>query len=115
MGGNFFKGAIALGVIAGMMGFTNPSQELYTEYAAERLLAHADKIACEKISLCDSIDSLPVAARNIIKNQILKPAIETSSQRQNLGVFSIYTTEVPGVAKIRTIGALGHFLTFSET
>jgi hypothetical protein len=56
-----------------------------------------------------------VAARNVIKNQILKPAIETSSQRQNLGVFSIYTTEVPGVAKIRTIGAFGHFLTFSET
>jgi len=75
MGGNFFKGAIALGVIAGIMGFTNPPQELYSEYAAEKLLAHADKIACEKISLCDSIDSLPVAARNIIKNQILKPAI----------------------------------------
>ncbi|MGV2391070.1 MAG UNVERIFIED_CONTAM: DUF4359 domain-containing protein [Microcystis novacekii LVE1205-3] len=54
-------------------------------------------------------------ARNIIKNQILKPAIETSSQRQNLGVFSIYTTEVPGVAKIRTLGAFGHFLTFSDT
>ncbi|MFM6408619.1 MAG: DUF4359 domain-containing protein [Microcystis sp.] len=115
MGGNFFKGAIALGVIAGIMGFTNPPQELYSEYAAKKLLAHADKIACEKISLCGSIDSLPVAARNVIKNQILKPAIETSSQRQNLGVFSIYTTEVPGVAKIRTIGAFGHFLTFSET
>lgn len=115
MGGNFFKAAIALGVMAAIMGFTNPSQEVYTEYASEKLLAHADKMACEKVSLCDSIDSLPVAAKNVIKNQILKPAIETSSQRQNLGVLSIYTTEVPGVAKIRTIGAFGHFLTFSET
>lgn len=115
MGGNFFKGAIALGVVAGIMGFTNPPQELYTEYASEKLLAHADKMACEKVSLCESIDSLPVAAKNVLKNQILKPAIETSTQRQNLGLLSIYTTEVPGVAKIKTLGAFGHFLTFTET
>jgi hypothetical protein len=115
MGGNFFKGAIALGVMAGIMGFTNPPQELYTEYASEKLLAHADKMACEKVSLCESIDSLPVAAKNVLKNQILKPAIETSTQRQNLGLLSIYTTEVPGVAKIKTLGAFGHFLTFAET
>jgi Domain of unknown function (DUF4359) len=115
MRGNFFRGAIALGAIAAIMGFTNPQQQLYTEYASEKLLAKADKIACEKISLCESIDSLPVVGKNMIKNQILKPAIEVSTQRQNLGVLSIYTTEVPGIAKISTLGAFGHFLTFSET
>ncbi|MGV2391071.1 MAG UNVERIFIED_CONTAM: hypothetical protein LVR29_31620 [Microcystis novacekii LVE1205-3] len=29
MGGNFFKAAIALGVIAGIMGFTNPPRTLH--------------------------------------------------------------------------------------
>jgi hypothetical protein len=115
MGGNLIKGAIALGGIAVVMGVTNPGQLAYTEYASERLLKEAGKLACEKAGLCETIDSMPVTARNIVKNQLLKPAIETSTQQRNLGVFSVYTTEVPGVATMNTLGIFGQFITFSQS
>ncbi len=116
MGGNLFiKGAIALAGVATLMGATNPAPNTYTEYASERLLDKAGKVACEKVSICDTPENMPVIAKNMIKNQILKPAIEASTKQQNLGVFSVYTTEVPGVATIKTLGAFGHFFTFSES
>jgi hypothetical protein len=115
MGRNLLAGALVLAGVAAVLGVTNPGQTAYLEYASERLLDKGSKLACEKASLCDSARSMPVVAKNLLKNQILKPAIEASTQQRNLGVFSVYTTELPGVAKIGTLGALGHFFTFSES
>ncbi|MEG3435873.1 DUF4359 domain-containing protein [Pannus brasiliensis CCIBt3594] len=115
MTGNIIKGAIALGGLAVVMGATNPGQATYTEYASEHLLDKAGKVACERVSLCDATKDMPVIAKNMLKNQILKPAIEASTRQQNLGVFSLYTTEVPGVATIKTLGVFGNFFTFSES
>jgi hypothetical protein len=115
MGGHFVKGAIGLAVFATIMGVTNPQQTVYTEYASELLIGKAEKLACEKVGLCEKAAAMPVMAKNLIKDQLLKPAIEASTQRQNLGVFSIYTTEVPGVATIKTLSAFGNFFTFSQS
>jgi hypothetical protein len=79
------------------------------------LLDKAGKLAREKASIRESPNSPPVVAKNPLKNQILEPAIEASTKRQNLGVLSVYTTEVPGVATIKILGAFGQFFTFSES
>lgn len=109
MRGNLVKGGIALAGLAVIMGFTNPKQDSYNEYASNRLFTKAEKAICKQFNYCASGEP-----PNFIKKTIIKPAINTATQRQNLVIFSIYTTEFPGLRTFQTIGAFGNFLTYSE-
>ncbi|MCU0534651.1 MAG: DUF4359 domain-containing protein [Hydrococcus sp. Prado102] len=108
MQGSLIKGGIALAGLAVIMGFTNPKQEAYNDYASQRLLTNAQKEICKEFNYCRSSEP-----PNIIKNTLIKPAISASTKQQNLGIFSIYTTELLGL-RTKTLGVFGNFLTYSD-
>lgn len=109
MKSNWIKGGIAVAIIAGVMAITNPKQEDYNNYASEKLIQEGEKAICEQTGYCQD-SKIP----NFIKNTVLKPTIIASTQRQNLIILSLYTTEVPNVIRIKTIGAFGNFFTYSK-
>lgn len=110
MRGNLIKGGVALTVVAIIMGFTNPQQESYNDYASNKLIKKAEKGLCKQFGYCDSGEP-PV----FVKNVIIKPAINASTQRQNLVLFSLYKTELPGLGTYKSLGAFGNFVTYSES
>jgi uncharacterized protein YceK len=109
MQGSLIKGGIALTGLAIVMGFTNPQQEAYNDYASQRLMKNAQKEMCNAFNYCESGE--PPA---FIKNTLIKPAISAATKQQNLGIFSIYTTELLGL-RTKTLGVFGNFLTYSDS
>jgi Domain of unknown function (DUF4359) len=110
MRNNLFKGGVALTVVAIIMGFTNPKQESYNDYASNKLIQKAEQSLCKQFGYCDGGEP-PI----FVKNTIIKPAINASTQRQNLVLFSLYKTELPGIGTYKSFGALGNFITYSES
>jgi hypothetical protein len=109
MRGNLIKGIIALVGLAAIAGFTNPKQDAYNEYASGRFIDSAQKGICEKTGYCE--DGEPP---EIVKNNIIEPAIGAATKAQNYAIFSIYTTEFPGIKTFQTLGIFGNFFTYSE-
>jgi Domain of unknown function (DUF4359) len=109
MRGGLVKGGIALAVLAAIAGFTNPKQDAYNDYAAKKLLAGAQKGICKQTGYCESGEP-----PTIIKDKIVKPAIDVATVRQNLVVFSLYKTDFPGVKTYKSLGAFNNFFTYSE-
>ncbi|PSF39527.1 hypothetical protein C7H19_01685 [Aphanothece hegewaldii CCALA 016] len=114
MNGNLIKGSVTVVILGVLMAATNPQQEAYTEYASDRLMEKSEKFVCQKTGYCDK-DGMPVMVKNTVKNNLIKPAIDTTTERQNLGVISVYTTEIPGIGRMKTLGAFGKFITYSES
>lgn len=109
MQGSLVKGGIALAGLAVIMGVTNPKQEAYNDYASQRLITNAKKEMCKEFNYCEAGEP-----PTFIKNTLIKPAISVSTKQQNLGIFSIYTTELLGL-RTKTLGVLGNFLTYSDS
>ncbi|NJK49545.1 DUF4359 domain-containing protein [Candidatus Gracilibacteria bacterium] len=109
MQGSLVKGGIALAGLAVIMGVTNPRQEAYNDYASQRLMTNAQEEMCKEFNYCRSGEP-----PSFIKNTLIKPAISASTNQQNLGIFSIYTTELFGF-KTKTLGVFGNFLTYSDS
>jgi hypothetical protein len=110
-GNKLLISSIALAALGGVMLLTNPQPPAYTEYASKRFIAEAGKVICAQTGYCD-MENLPVIGKNTFKNTLLKPAIENATKRNNFLLFSIYTTEFPGVATVKTLGILGNFITY---
>ncbi|MBR8831126.1 MAG: hypothetical protein N5P05_003833 [Chroococcopsis gigantea SAG 12.99] len=113
-GSNLVVPGIVLGVLAAVMAASNPQPTNYVDYASDRFIAEAEKVVCDRTGYCD-IDKMPVIGKNTIKNNLLKPAIENSTKRDNMGLFSIYTTEFPGVVTVKTLGVFGNFITYQQS
>jgi uncharacterized protein YceK len=109
MQGSLIKGGIALAGLAVIMGVTNPKQDAYNEYASQILIANAQKEMCKQFNYCEAGEP-PI----LIKNTLIKPAINAATKQQNLGIFSIYTTELFGL-RTKTLGVFGNFLTYSDS
>ncbi|MGK7932630.1 MAG: DUF4359 domain-containing protein [Microcystaceae cyanobacterium] len=99
----------ALGII---MGVTNPKPDAYTQYASKRLVTQGEKMICEKTNLCQA-GKTPTFVTNMAK-KTLGPIIGQSTKRQNLLLFSIYSTEIPNMGAYKTLGAFGTFFTYAE-
>jgi|GEM_PF-304764 hypothetical protein len=91
-----------LAVCAGAIGlaFTNPGPEDYEEFAGERLSAALIEELCEP-------DGLPMVLRLIIRDcpgvirsqrSVLGRLAGSRTRRRNLGVFSVYRTDLGGQA-----------------
>ncbi len=91
---------------------TNPSQKTFSQWASSRM---ANKIQ----SVCGSslIPFRPLA-RSLCQSLALSShplttdMINRMTDRQNLLLFSIYTTQTPGLT-FTTLGGMGHFVTLS--
>lgn len=110
------KGAIALVILAGVMGFTNPPREEYLSYASGTMATELKQSMCKESRipefLGDFAQSLVGACKSVLTSErnTIERLIDNSTHRQNLIIFSIYTTEIVG-HKYHTIGAFGNFLT----
>ena len=115
---HFGKGAIALVIIASVMGCTNPPREEYLSYASGTMATELQKSVCKESRvpkfLGDFAQTLVGACKSVLTSErnTIERLIDNSTHRQNLIIFSIYTTEVVG-QKYHTIGAFGNFLTIS--
>ncbi len=108
------RGGIALAVLAIVMGVTNPNSESYADYASDLIMAKAEKNICESFGYCQK-EKIPKFIINQVKSTIIEPALAKETQSQNLIFLSLYQTQIKGVGTIKTIGAFGHFLTYSKT
>ncbi len=110
-------GAIALTVAATVMGFTNPPRDEYVNYASNKLATEIKESVCKESQVPDFLSGLTRElidnCEKLIKSQrtTIKGLMDNATQRQNLILFSFYTTEFQG-RRYQTIGAVGNFLTF---
>ena len=110
-------GAIALTVGATIMGFTNPPRDEYVNYASNKLATEIRESICKESKvpdfLSDFTGDLVKSCEKLIKSQrtTIKELMDNATRRQNLILFSFYTTEFRG-NRYQTIGAVGNFLTF---
>ncbi len=100
---------------------TNPGQDAYVGYASERFSAEL-KQDCDELQrgihvggvvtlpsedLCRSL----VNSADLVGRGVVKLLIDRSTDRTNLGAFSIYTTTIAG-RTIKTVGIGRHFMPF---
>lgn len=110
-------GAIGLVVVATVMGFTNPPRDEYVNYASNKLASEIKESVCKKSKvpdfLSDFTGELLESCEKLIKSQrtTIKDLMDNATKRQNLILFSFYTTEFRG-RRYQTIGAFSNFLTF---
>ena len=110
-------GAIALTVGATIMGFTNPPRDEYVNYASNKLATEIRESACKESKVPDFLsgitDDYIKHCEKLIKSQRtnIKELMDNATKRQNLILFSLYTTEFLD-NRYQTIGAVGNFLTF---
>ncbi len=103
---------ISLGVVAFSMFITNPSEEKYAHHAAKQVINNSSEMIIE--NLCQG-NNLCI---NIVENggpaakPILIPLIESTSKHDDFKLFSIYTTELPGL-EVTTIGIFNNFIPIS--
>ncbi|WP_449417159.1 DUF4359 domain-containing protein [Phormidium nigroviride] len=115
---NLGKGAIVLAIVAVVMGFTNPPREEYLSYASGAMATELQKSMCKESRVPEFLGSfaetLVGACKSVLTSErgTIELLIDNSTHRQNLIIFSIYTTEVVG-KKYHTIGAFGNFLTIA--
>ncbi len=116
---------LAIAGVAGVMSFTNPDQNTYVNYAADRLTNEIQDAICKGPQLPQGKlwEDISKLTSNTCKSGLstglafqgsnIKDFIATSTERQNFVVFSIYTTKVPGY-NFKTIGAFGNLFTFQK-
>jgi Domain of unknown function (DUF4359) len=113
---------IGLAIIGGLgvvMALTNPDRAAYEVYATQRL---ADYIKDEVCSQAPNLFGI-VLQRNCgdlidSSSPVIQRLVANNTKRQNLILFSIYTTDlsVGGVIpayRFQTVGAIQNFFTYS--
>ena len=114
--GNVGKVAIALTLLAASMAFTNPARDKYLTYASGKLQTELESTVCKDSrvpkALSGVTDTLIGSCKNLLTSQrgTIEQLLDNTTQRQNLGVVSIYTTEL-GQKSYQTVGAFGNFVT----
>ena len=114
--GNIGKVAIALTVLAAGMAFTNPARDKYLTYASGTLEKELETVVCKDSRVPQALsgvaETLIGSCKNLLTSQrsTIESLLDNTTQRQNLGVVSIYTTEL-GKKSYQTVGAFGSFVT----
>lgn len=114
--GNVGKVAIVLMLLAAGMGFTNPARDKYLTYASGTLEKELENTVCKDSrvpkALSGVTDTLIGSCKNLLTSQrgTIESLLDNTTQRQNFGVASIYTTEVGGKS-YQTVGVFGNFVT----
>jgi len=88
-------GGVALVVVGAAMALTNPGQNTYEEYAAERLTGYLQQNVCPQAPrfLGNSLES---QCRSLIDSHQteIKQLISQGTRRDNFLIFSIYKTDL---------------------
>jgi len=114
--GNVGRVAIALTLVAAGMAFTNPARDKYLTYASGVLQNELENTVCKDSrvpkALSGVTDTLIGSCKNLLTSQrdTIEQLLDNTTQRQNFGVASIYTTEL-GQKSYQTVGVFGNFVT----
>ncbi|MFM9264507.1 DUF4359 domain-containing protein [Tychonema sp. BBK16] len=114
--GNVGKVAIALTVLAAGMAFTNPARDKYLTYASSKLQTELETTVCKDSRVPEALsgvaETLIGSCKNLLTSQrsTIEQLLDNTTQRQNLGVVSVYTTEL-GKKNYQTVAAFGNFVT----
>jgi Domain of unknown function (DUF4359) len=114
--GNVGKVTIALILLAAGMGFTNPARDKYLTYASGQLATELENAVCTDSrvpkALSGVTDTLIGSCKNLVSSQrdTMERLLDNTTNRQNFGVASIYTTELGGKS-YQSVGAFGNFVT----
>ncbi|MBW4518404.1 MAG: DUF4359 domain-containing protein [Scytolyngbya sp. HA4215-MV1] len=112
---------LAFGVITSSMVVTNPSEEVYVNY----FVAEMPNAVCKEVNFADatppnqaqdigmSLCRGAFGIGNTLFRQQLREKVKQETKHHNFGVYSIYSTQLSG-RSIKTIGAFGNFLTFTN-
>ena len=98
------------------MGFTNPGRDKYLTYASGTLEKELETTVCKDSRVPQALsgvaETLIGSCKNLLTSQrsTIERLLDNTTQRQNLGVVSIYTTEL-GKKSYQTVGAFGNFVT----
>lgn len=92
------KLAILLTATAALLAITNPGEDAYTNWIAQRMQINSCRD--RNSSVCQMVGYLP--------EDLLKPTLKQYSYRQNFIFFSVYTTNFFGIQK-RGVGICGYF------
>jgi hypothetical protein len=123
----WYLAAMALVGLGAAMAITNPSQESYHQYAAQRLSQHLQEKECVKLE--DSLRNLCKLLEREQGQTLLKRLIAENTERQNFLLWSTYKTDlstsnilpsfltgllsVPSVSyQAETVGLFGQFQTY---
>lgn len=119
-----FLGIAGLGALAAVLIATNPGQDRYNTFAAETLQNEARSAFCKSDKLDSWLGDLgsvlgdlcetALDDGSIISEDDLKNFIEDNTERQNFGVFSLYTTQIPAV-RVRILGVFNRFIPIQQT
>jgi hypothetical protein len=97
------------------MAFTNPARDKYLTYASGKLQTELETTVCKDSRIPKALsgvtDTLIGSCKNLLTSQrsTIEQLLDNTTQRQNLGVVSIYTTEL-GKKSYQTVGAFGNFV-----
>ncbi|MEG3937736.1 MULTISPECIES: DUF4359 domain-containing protein [unclassified Microcoleus] len=114
--GNVGKVAIALTVLAAGMAFTNPPRDKYLTYASGVLQTELENTVCKDSRVPQALsgvaETLIGSCKNLLTSQrsSIEHLLDNTTERQNLGVVSIYKTQV-GKKTYPTVAAFGNFVT----
>lgn len=114
----------SLAILGTLLAITNPGKPAYYQYVTDKFMEPlAESESCEefeqKIGLLKGAAEIPtkdlckfaIGGFTHLARPVVKEALKSATNRRNLGLFSIYTTEVPG-KKVQTIGIAKQFITF---
>ncbi|AFZ37447.1 hypothetical protein Sta7437_3965 [Stanieria cyanosphaera PCC 7437] len=117
-------GILALVLGIGIMTFTNPNQQQYVQYASEQIIRELPQDFCNNSQLKKWFD---FANQNLsqlcqsglglglnLGKESVKQIIDNNTQRQNLILLSLYTTNIAN-RQYQTAGLFGKFITFKKT
>ncbi|MBE9187200.1 DUF4359 domain-containing protein [Microcoleus sp. LEGE 07076] len=114
--GNVGKIALALTVLAAGMVFTNPPRDKYLTYASGVLQTELENTVCKDSRVPEALSgvaqTLIGSCKNLLTSQrgSIEHLLDNTTERQNLGVASIYTTQL-GKKSYQSVGAFGNFVT----
>ncbi|MBT9310898.1 DUF4359 domain-containing protein [Leptothoe kymatousa] len=119
-----FLGMVGTGTLAVVLIATNPGQDRYNAFAAETLQNEVRSAFCQAKELDSWLGELGKALGDIcttaveqgrlISEDDLAEFIEDNTQRQNFGLFSLYTTRIPAV-RVKSLGILNRFIPIQQT
>ena len=118
--GNVGKVAIALTVLAAGMAFTNPARDKYLTYASGKLQTELESTVCKDTRVPQALsgvaETLIGSCKNLLTSQrdTIERLLDNTTQRQNFGVASIYTTEL-GKKNYQTVAVFGNFVSLPPT
>jgi hypothetical protein len=110
--------AIALGAIAVVMAITNPGKDAYLDHATATMATEVKDTICGSSSQGGNpLSGITNLVSGVCKAGVdqqrgtIRSYIDNLTRRQNLVLFTIYTTEIPQ-RTYTTIGVFGNFSTF---